>query len=1207
MKASGGIVCSGVIDGDNGYSTVVVQLFKRSATALGNNDRPNGTLIYNFSSGILSNSRGETSGTGFNGWSQTAPSATFGTKLYVTMATARSLDATDEILSNEWSTPSEYVADGMSCAPIIIYKRAASQPTDKPADGCVYTFATGVLSGTLNGWSTQIPAHDGNPCWVRHATAASSSTTDTINASEWSDPAVKLAEDGKNAIRLAIDNEHEDFLYDGSTLVAPSGGATAPLHLYDGPTDKTSSVSEWRINDTNNDAEANWKTSVNTNADASINTSTGVLTISGLKSASAKIRVRAKYNNKPYYAEFTGNKTNQDKYDIVLTPNSIAYNSANYQTQRIQVSASGIGIGGTKLSPSISWNQNSGNLRVFWSTVSIDNNGSTVIGTPTRLTSSYKDVTGEMCSANVGIYFELRWYNNSSAQDSSTDYRVCDYETVEIAKVTNGNQGDPGTGLKKVNTYVREYTLATWKSYMRDGESWSLAKSVSSTEYYDNSHIRVGDTCYIVGKVSDLLDKNGNKADITVYGVCTSINSTTIVMNMTQYVTSGPQGPKGDDGDDGNDGKDAVMYSLDPSPNNVNFRSNAVGDFLGTKTVTCKIKKTIGNTTTEISNGTDNLYLYFWRVGEPTSPAAYQDSGVTVTASGAIDANYPITGVRFTLSTSSTAGGINASNTVKEVTVPVLCDGRRGVQGPQGPQGPEGPQGPKGNDGTNGTNGTNGAAGKMFFSMGIYTYGKTYMRSTEFVPMVYYDNGVWNDALGTTGNYFYLAEGQIGTNVTPGTNDSIWVPAGSYGLVIAQGIFAEFAKLGSFIISGDFFISQCGTIIAGGSSQAVNEGSASIKRYYYNGVKSGYGFPSYMYFDANDPMAENVEGNTNTYTINGNGEMDCTKVKRIYFYASQATRLKITVTPSSESGYDFGAVGLLDQKTLSDAEVNAGTIRDDETPTLVKASGTASDYTTINISQGAHFLEIGYFKDSSQDSNQDKATFKFEEQSNNYIGGYSEMKFRPAKVINARTGAEYMAGGNVRIDKNGNVDITGTIRATNFYHRVCYYYGGGVCINGGGEYQKYSEGDGNLWYDTSGDADIIEILPVYGRNWGANWDGSKNNYTILLPSPSKCEGKVVTVYCRVFVASGPIAVGCVETNKMCNTWQKNSSTGKLEPASSYGYGYLTDHVTLNKAYAVQRYKLSEDWGGTYTEDGYQNVCSEYVFIAQNGYWFKIKG
>lgn len=452
----------------------------------------------------------------------------------------------------------------------------------------------------------------------------------------------------------------------------------------------------------------------------------------------------------------------------------------------------------------------------------------------------------------------------------------------------------------------------------------------------------------------------------------------------------------------GDKGDDALLYTLVCSPDSVNFRSNAVGEFSGSANIECSINKTEGNVTTKNVNVPSGMGLYFKMVGVETTWRSYQ-SAIVFDTDDVL--NGGLIRVDFVLSTSST---ITSDSTVASKSVSILLDGRRGA---------------KGENST--VPGPRGLTGKMFYSMGTYSSETEYEGSTYFIPMVYYDNGVWNNALGTTGNYYYLAEGKVGTNITPGTDDTVWIEASSFGIVITQAIFAQFAKLGAFIISGDFFFSQCGTIVAGGSSQAVYEGAASIKRYYNNGVKAGYGFPSYMYFDANDPMAENVEGNTDTYTINGNGEMDCAIVKRIYFYAAQATTLKITVTPSSEAGYDFGAVGLLDKKTLSEDGVDAMTISDGDTPTLVKASGTASDWTTINISQGAHFLEIGYFKDSSSDANQDKATFKFEEVSNSYIGGYSEMKFRPTKVINANTGAEYMASGNFVVNANGVVTMAG--------------------------------------------------------------------------------------------------------------------------------------------------------------------------------------
>jgi hypothetical protein len=174
---------------EDGVNSAVVPLYRRSATALTDSDRPTDKLTYTFSTGALS-------GSGFNSWSQTIPAAEAGTKLYVIMATARSTTDTDEISANEWSTPVEYVADGMNSAPVVIYKRDDGiGSNDKPSNGCTYTFSTGALSGTLNGWSTQIPNSNGKPCWVRHATAVSNTNTDTINASEWSS-ATKLVENG---------------------------------------------------------------------------------------------------------------------------------------------------------------------------------------------------------------------------------------------------------------------------------------------------------------------------------------------------------------------------------------------------------------------------------------------------------------------------------------------------------------------------------------------------------------------------------------------------------------------------------------------------------------------------------------------------------------------------------------------------------------------------------------------------------------------------------------------------------------------------------------------------------------------------------------------------------------------------------------------------------------------------------------------------
>jgi len=125
---SGGISVTGQIDGENGYSIVVVQLFRRytPTQAAPIPALPTGSLTYTFSTGILSGIAER-----FNGWSQQIPSATADSRLYVTQATISSRDATIDIAPSDWSTPVEYVADGMG--QVQAFKAFDADPgSDKP-------------------------------------------------------------------------------------------------------------------------------------------------------------------------------------------------------------------------------------------------------------------------------------------------------------------------------------------------------------------------------------------------------------------------------------------------------------------------------------------------------------------------------------------------------------------------------------------------------------------------------------------------------------------------------------------------------------------------------------------------------------------------------------------------------------------------------------------------------------------------------------------------------------------------------------------------------------------------------------------------------------------------------------------------------------------------------------------------------------------
>ena len=177
--------------GTSAYNTAKVYLYKRSTTP------PTvdwvDTLTYNFTTGQLTSTP--------SGWSSAYPTGT--APLYVTVATAHSQDSTDTILPNEWAPPVLLVENGspgLNVATVFLYQRGTAAP-EKPNGTVTYTFATGAISGSLNGWSKTIPATNGNPCFVIQVTASNTAAQDTIAANEWSTPVI-LVEDGSDGVGI---------------------------------------------------------------------------------------------------------------------------------------------------------------------------------------------------------------------------------------------------------------------------------------------------------------------------------------------------------------------------------------------------------------------------------------------------------------------------------------------------------------------------------------------------------------------------------------------------------------------------------------------------------------------------------------------------------------------------------------------------------------------------------------------------------------------------------------------------------------------------------------------------------------------------------------------------------------------------------------------------------------------------------------------
>lgn len=347
---------------------------------------------------------------------------------------------------------------------------------------------------------------------------------------------------------------------------------------------------------------------------------------------------------------------------------------------------------------------------------------------------------------------------------------------------------------------------------------------------------------------------------------------------------------------------------------------------------------------------------------------------------------------------------------------------------------------------------------RMLIPQGKWDEATNYQfaRTDTTTPLVFLDGN-------NGGTYWYLIadNNNAGTSsspswVAPGTNGSIWAQATNYEVILTKMIFAEMARLGSYVVYDRFFFSQYGTLIYKGASGNTLE--TTVK-------------------------ASNVSSNFNGITpivLNGNETNDII-VCKVAFYATANAQIKITLTPSSELNYDFGAIGVLGtesspgySKWLESA--NESTIKNTSVGTymLKKASGTTPVDTTITIpSAGEYYIEIAYACDVDVD-NDDTATFVFERKSGTVtwrsvtkVAGSQWMtfdgkagnlvpyawfdpsdpmaenvpatgyKFRPAKCINALAGEEWMAGGNVHVSQAGDITMqNAVIEGSLMYHKT---------------------------------------------------------------------------------------------------------------------------------------------------------------------------
>ena len=193
-------------------------------------------------------------------------------------------------------------------------------------------------------------------------------------------------------------------------------------------------------------------------------------------------------------------------------------------------------------------------------------------------------------------------------------------------------------------------------------------------------------------------------------------------------------------------------------------------------------------------------------------------------------------------------------------------------------------------------------------------------------------------------------------------------------------------------------------------------------------------------------------------------------------------------------------------------------------------------------------------------------------------------------------------------DRDGNVDITGTIRAKSLYREICFFVDGGnyhfpndtenrkwyYCYDlsymednddaeGWVDHNNFSIGGYYAWpnekaphYGTAPlgfvnctyDADIIMMLPRANGTW-------RDSVAVILPSPNDFAGKIVKILTTrsvTTVASGAaIKIGCVEDQKMALGFYASSN------GTSYSAVSVVDTITISPYYNVELMSIGGKW------------------------------
>lgn len=321
----------------------------------------------------------------------------------------------------------------------IIKRVGNSAPVAMPSVGegndgsCIIYFKRDIDNDWVqysSGYVTNGISTAGTTTGIKFRLYSGNNTAGTLLDSE----TLPLVEDGKdgsgsNAVRLDLTNEMDSIQYSGATKVGANAQTTA--RLYDGAQEVTSGVT--------------FSIDSREGCDSTTATASGqVFTISGIASNATQARitikaVHAKNNvSNTYYATFTVKKlVDQPKYELVVKPDALSYNSDNDQFSsdpEININIRQTDINGdvttlsTLTNKGLWLNVYRWNFRTQEYENALGTNGKTSGTLPLVV-----DASNDTEDAAFDYYIELR--------KTSSSGELLDHENIPITTVQNGEAG----------------------------------------------------------------------------------------------------------------------------------------------------------------------------------------------------------------------------------------------------------------------------------------------------------------------------------------------------------------------------------------------------------------------------------------------------------------------------------------------------------------------------------------------------------------------------------------------------------------------------------------------------------------------------------------------------------------------------------------------------------------------------------------------